>query len=127
MGMTPQGASESVEPTRPARHYATTHLLNQFRYEHLATGDMRKLSARFAQFAHWLVGELGDGPELSAGLRKLIEAKDCAVRQMMADRGITAPNRVVEQSPAMTPDGPPLTKQADGSWSRGGVASTGGE
>lgn len=127
MGMTPQGASESVEPTAPAWHHSTTHLLNQFRYEHLATGDLYALSARFHSFARTLVEDLGDGPELSAGLRKLIESKDCCVRQLVADRGITAPNRVVEQSPAMTPDGPPLTKQVDGSWSRGGVASTGGE
>ena len=28
---------------------------------------------------------LGDGPELSAGLRKLLEAKDCLVRQSILD------------------------------------------
>ncbi|AGU91982.1 hypothetical protein ADAWI_69 [Mycobacterium phage Adawi] len=29
---------------------------------------------------------LGDGPELTAGLRKLLEAKDCFVRQALLDR-----------------------------------------
>ncbi|AKF14334.1 hypothetical protein SEA_VINCENZO_72 [Mycobacterium phage Vincenzo] len=28
---------------------------------------------------------LGDGPELTAGLRKLLEAKDCFVRQALLD------------------------------------------
>lgn len=30
---------------------------------------------------------LDDGPELTAGLRKLLEAKDCFVRQALEDNG----------------------------------------
>lgn len=33
---------------------------------------------------------LGDGPELTAALRKLLEAKDCLVRQALADQEATA-------------------------------------
>jgi hypothetical protein len=32
-----------------------------------------------------MLSVLGDGPELSAGLRKLLEAKDCLVRQSILD------------------------------------------
>jgi hypothetical protein len=32
-----------------------------------------------------LADQLADGPELSAGLRKLVEAKDCLVRQRVVD------------------------------------------
>jgi ferritin-like protein len=34
----------------------------------------------FQDVAQWLAATLPQGPELSAGLRKLLEAKDCAVR-----------------------------------------------
>jgi hypothetical protein len=30
-----------------------------------------------------MISELPDGPELTAGLRKLLEAKDCFVRQAL--------------------------------------------
>ncbi|GEM_PF-4892334 len=32
-----------------------------------------------------MLDELDDGPELTAGLHKLTEAKDCFVRQSLAD------------------------------------------
>jgi hypothetical protein len=35
-----------------------------------------------------VVEKLEDGPELSAGLRKLLEAKDCLVRQRLLDEGV---------------------------------------
>jgi hypothetical protein len=38
--------------------------------------------------AQSLVDLLEDGPELSAGLRKLLEAKDCLVRQGLKDCGV---------------------------------------
>jgi hypothetical protein len=39
-----------------------------------------------SQVAETLLTVLDDGPELSAGLRKLVEAKDCFVRQAVKDR-----------------------------------------
>lgn len=85
-----------------ARHQGTTQLLGTFRYEHLATGAMRQLSKQFHDFAHALVDQLADGPELTTALRKLRESKDCAIVQLVADQGVTAVNRVVEQSPQVT-------------------------
>lgn len=39
-----------------------------------------------ADFRDQLLALLGDGPELTAGLRKLLEAKDCFVRQALIDQ-----------------------------------------
>ena len=65
-------------------HPSTRHLLDQFGYEHLPE-SLREVSQQFNMLAHWMVAELKDGPELSAGLRKLLEAKDCLVRQRVID------------------------------------------
>jgi len=61
------------------RHPSTTALLRWFEYDHLPE-DLQVKSRGFGALAHQLVGELPDSPELSAGLRKLLEAKDCIVR-----------------------------------------------
>jgi hypothetical protein len=61
-------------------HEATARLLPYFEYEHLA-GPLARVSERFHKLAHELAEDpLLDGPELTVGLRKLLEAKDCAVR-----------------------------------------------
>ncbi|MGB0972847.1 MAG: hypothetical protein ACPGVG_18095 [Mycobacterium sp.] len=65
------------------RHPATQHLLEQFGYEHLPP-HLRAVSKPFRDLAINLL-TLTDGPELSAGLRKLLEAKDCCVRQAVID------------------------------------------
>lgn len=62
------------------RHPATTQLLRWFAYDHLRPGTPRDVSRLHFDLAHTLVRVLPDGPELSAGLRKLLEAKDCHVR-----------------------------------------------
>ncbi|MEU8855756.1 hypothetical protein AB0C48_13875 [Streptomyces sp. NPDC048556] len=61
------------------RHPGTTHLLRYFEYGHL-TEHLQAVSKPCSDLAHELVEALPDGPELSAGLRKLLEAKDCFVR-----------------------------------------------
>lgn len=61
------------------RHPATVQLLRWFDYEHLS-GKPRTISHSCSYLASSLVEELPDGPELTAGLRKLLEAKDCFVR-----------------------------------------------
>lgn len=61
-------------------HPSTEAILKFFTYDHLPAG-LRVVSEPFYDLAHHLVGELElEGPELTAGLRKLLEAKDCAVR-----------------------------------------------
>lgn len=65
-------------------HEATAQILRYFEYGHLPAGKLRDTSARFGELAHELVedDELG-GPELTVALRKLLEAKDCAVRSAL--------------------------------------------
>jgi hypothetical protein len=61
------------------RHPATTGLLNHFTFGHLPA-HLAAVSEPVCDLAHELADLLPDGPELSTGLRKLLEAKDCFVR-----------------------------------------------
>jgi hypothetical protein len=54
-------------------------ILKYFRYEHLPP-ELQKISKPFHDIAYEIFGELTPSAETSAGLRKLLEAKDCAVR-----------------------------------------------
>lgn len=54
-------------------------IMKYFEYEHLG-GDLRDVSRRICEVAQWMDTSLPDGAEKSAGLRKLLEAKDCFVR-----------------------------------------------
>lgn len=61
-------------------HEATRRLLRYFEYEHLSE-TLQPLSKPFHDLAHDLANRDDlDGPELTVGLRKLLEAKDCIVR-----------------------------------------------
>lgn len=55
-------------------------ILKFFTFEHLPAGKPRDTSARFAELARTLADDLPNCAETSAALRKLLEAKDCAVR-----------------------------------------------
>lgn len=65
-------------------HEATAQILRFFDYEHLES-PLRDISQRFHDLAHQLAEEL-EGPELTVSLRKLLEAKDCAVRAALPPR-----------------------------------------
>jgi hypothetical protein len=66
--------------TAPAgRHPATTGLLRHFGWAHLPE-HLQAVSRPFGELAEAMADRLPDGPELSAGLRKLLESKDCMVR-----------------------------------------------
>lgn len=54
-------------------------ILRYFEYKHLPEG-LQVVSKQFHDLAEHMVGTLPPSAELSAGLRKLLEAKDCAVR-----------------------------------------------
>lgn len=54
-------------------------MLQFFAYSHLPE-ELRRVSAPFGDLARALVETLPRNPERSAALRKLLEAKDCAVR-----------------------------------------------
>lgn len=61
-------------------HPATQALLRYFEYEHLPA-DLQPVSKPFHDLAHQFAGdERLQGAELTTGLRKLLEAKDCIVR-----------------------------------------------
>lgn len=58
-------------------------LLQFFKYDHLPPG-MQAISKAFAVLANDLQKVLKNNPEKSACFRKLLEAKDCAVRSEIA-------------------------------------------
>lgn len=60
-------------------HPSTAAILRYFKSEHLPP-QLRVVSYPFANLAHAMVGTLPAGPEVTVCLRKLLEAKDCAVR-----------------------------------------------
>lgn len=72
-------------------HPSQQELLNYFEYDHLPF-HLQEISKHFHWLAHALVGDAPthenslheeislEGPELTMALRKLLEAKDCAVR-----------------------------------------------
>jgi hypothetical protein len=57
-------------------------LIQFFAYEHLPTG-LQSISKPFSDLALDLEGVLPMNPEKTTALRKLLEAKDCAVRAML--------------------------------------------
>jgi hypothetical protein len=54
-------------------------MLQFFSYSHLPT-PLQDVSVQFWVLATWIVQELPRNPERTVALRKLLEAKDCAVR-----------------------------------------------
>lgn len=56
-----------------------TPIMKYFAYAHLPE-HLRDVSASIAMLAQAMEESLPNGPEKSAGLRKLLEAKDCFVR-----------------------------------------------
>jgi hypothetical protein len=71
----------STDPDLSDRHPGTRHIMRYFTFDHLPEGSERRdRSQDCAALAHAMVRLLPDGPELTAGLRKLLEAKDCFVR-----------------------------------------------
>lgn len=54
-------------------------IMKYFEYAHLPP-HLQQTSKPFGDLAEQLNETLPDGPEKSAGLRKLLEAKDCMVR-----------------------------------------------
>lgn len=61
-------------------------MLVWFGYDHLSEGP-RETSKRFAVLADWIGDHLTPGPERTVALRKLLEAKDAAVRATVVEGG----------------------------------------
>lgn len=78
--------SDTIDwPDLTDRHPGTVHFVKLFEVGHLPE-PMRTTSLHCGHLAAAMMRELGDGPELTAGLRKLREAKDCFVTQRVIDR-----------------------------------------
>lgn len=58
---------------------APSAILKYFDYEHLPPA-LQQVSKPIGDLARQMDADLPDGAEKSAGLRKLLEAKDCLVR-----------------------------------------------
>lgn len=80
---TPGQDTVAAPPAKPM-HPATAAILRHFEFSHLPA-ELASVSSAFHAVAHGLARGL-DGPEVTAGLRKLLEAKDCFVRAAV-DRG----------------------------------------
>lgn len=59
-------------------HPATKAILAFFAFDHLPP-HLQAVSKPFCDFAHQMAEKL-DGPEVTVGLRKLLESKDAMVR-----------------------------------------------
>lgn len=57
-------------------------LLQFFAYEHLPK-HLQEVSRPFGELAQQIVHTLPSNPERTVALRKLLEAKDCAVRALL--------------------------------------------
>lgn len=62
-------------------HASIQHILKYFEYDHLPE-HLQKVSKPFCELAHE-IARLADNPEVTVTLRKLLEAKDAAVRSMI--------------------------------------------
>lgn len=62
-------------------------LLKFFRFDHLPAGPAQEVSRECALLANKMDEALLEGPEKTAGLRKLLEAKDCLVRAAIEPGG----------------------------------------
>ena len=60
-------------------HPAIVHVLNFFEYQHLPS-HLQEISRPFAELAQQVAGRAPDNQETTIALRKLLEAKDAAVR-----------------------------------------------
>lgn len=76
-----------IEAEYGHRHPSTLHVLRYFAYVHLPE-SLQRISAPCAELARTVADAIPDGPELTAGLRKLVEAKDCLVRAAVDDAAV---------------------------------------
>jgi hypothetical protein len=68
-----------VEPLQTERYLMPSTTIQWFKYEHLPA-KLQEVSKPIAELAQLMEETLPDGAEKSAGMRKLLEAKDCFVR-----------------------------------------------
>ena len=79
-------AEELLEAGQEAKplHPSVQHLLDLFAYDHLPV-YLQRVSMPVSVLAHRMAHSLESGPEIVVGLRHLLDAKDCLVRQAVID------------------------------------------
>jgi hypothetical protein len=81
-----QGSAASKRASRiieRKRQMETEHILQFFAYQHLPE-HLQAVSKPFGDMANDIVAKLPRNPERTVALRKLLEAKDAAVRALLA-------------------------------------------
>ncbi len=73
------GSAQAYAAAVEGRHPGTVQIVRYFAWLHLPE-HLQAVSRPLGLLALEMVGALPDGPELTTGLRKLLEAKDCFVR-----------------------------------------------
>ena len=68
------------------RHHSVQHLVDLLEPNPNLPDPLHAVADVVACHRDKMLELLQDGPELAAGLRKLLEAKDCFVRQALLDR-----------------------------------------
>jgi len=86
-----------AEKSAPAYHPSVAAIMRWFEASHLGDGA-KAISGACGALAKYLATRLPANPETTAGLRKLLEAKDCFVRAFLAGQeggGVAPPKEVV--------------------------------
>lgn len=78
--MDPNDCEPTEEQEREQEALKRYPVLAYFKYSHLQNETLREISRRFSIFAWDIALHSPYTPETSAGLRKLLESKDCIVR-----------------------------------------------
>lgn len=80
----PLGTAAYLTSKVEGRHPGVVSIMAYFAWAHLPA-SLQNVSRECADLALAIVVRTDDGPELVAGLRKLLEAKDCFVRAHVGD------------------------------------------
>lgn len=92
---------DTVTEDEATLHPGVRQVLAHFEFEHLPP-DLADISKPLHTLAHGMACQL-EGPELTVGLRKLLEAKDCFVRAALP---VGVPDRPVRPRPWPIDDNP---------------------
>lgn len=77
--------STAQVPEESALHPSIKQVLQYFAYSHLPQ-HLQNVSYGCCELAQQMAYSLPPGPEVTVGLRKLLEAKDCFVRAALAQK-----------------------------------------
>lgn len=75
-----ESPAEKLARVIVGRHPGVVAIAQYFTYDHLTDEGLRSVSRTSTLMAAGMIEHLPDSPELTVGLRKLLEAKDCFVR-----------------------------------------------